>query len=695
MERFVRTPAGVQCLNDQEIDEFLGEINPRHLDEYIKYSDLEQKLDEAYDEIFQQRGSRHVIEHDCNRYTRHAVLQRMLGPHEERIPRIKLVEIIRQWKIPSFQQLQKQEEKQKDYFSHRPCWPRMRAFWSVRGPEVLFVGLVIAMQVAFGVWQAAKYQNSPDAAAFGWGGTVGKACAGALYPTFFFLILSTSRFFSTLLRRFRHFSRFFSLDFSQKFHIRMSCAALALATVHGLAHLAGTFTHGSAPSNKPAVLRVVGSHKLGGNFLYIDFIRSVPGFTGITALSLFYILALLSLPRMRRWSYNIFQLGHLLVYPIIGLMMAHGTEALLQKPMFGYFLAFPTFLLLLERMSRIIHGFFLIKATLKILDSQTVEMTAVIPTARPWDYSAGQYIFVQVPKISSWQWHPFTISFCRNKTIKLHIKTDGDWTTKLRNLGTEIEVGIHGPFGAPAQRFLEYRNFIVIGAGIGITPFAAILADLQHKADLDFGNPGCRDVSSRGSNPYVPSDQRAAGAPDGSRLHCAKNNGRRTDFHWIVRDGNYLMWLSDLLNKVSASQKFHHEHGGQSSLDIRINTYITAKSNRIASYVYSWLLEMGRTAESPASPLTGLLNDTYFGRPDLDRILDEHYKDMRQANKQACEGTSLSKAHTNSGSYKVGVFYCGAAALGEMLADKCSQLTIRGREDGSKIEYHCVIEVFT
>ncbi|KAM0308551.1 hypothetical protein ACHAPQ_012644, partial [Fusarium lateritium] len=120
---------------------------------------------------------------------------------------------------------------------------------------------------------------------------------------------------------------------------------------------------------------------------------------------------------------------------------------------------------------------------MKVLDKETVEITGVIPSERLWKYKAGQYIFLQVPAISFFQWHPFTVSFCRGNKMMLHIKTDGNWTAKLRDLGgesgeSEIEVGINGPFGAPAQRFYDFNHSIIIGAGIGVTPFSGILADL-------------------------------------------------------------------------------------------------------------------------------------------------------------------------------------------------------------------------
>lgn len=716
-----RSADNVQCLNDDEIDELLDDIDENG-DGFISYSDIKRKLEQAHDELVSQPNGHHVMSRDSDTFDNHALLGGVMGPDQPEIPRDDFARIIRQWKIPSLQQVKRKEDEEKSNYKRLPSWRRFRAYWTVHGPEVIFITLVVAMQVAFGVWQLVKYLSSPYMEAFGWGVIMAKACAGALYPTFFFLILSKSRYFSTLLRRSYYISRFFNWDLSQNFHIRIACVALLLVVLHALGHLTGTFVHGSDPANWEAITDIIGP----GERHYIDYIRSVPGITGIIGFGLFIILSLLSIPQIRRWNYNLFQLGHLLIYPIIGLMMAHGTAALFQQPLFGYFLAFPTFLVLFERLSRVFLAFYHLKANLEILDGETVEITVVIPKQRLWDYTAGQHIFLQVPEISFFEWHPFTISFCRGKTMMVHIKTDGDWTSKLRKLAgesgeAEILVGVNGPFGAPAQRFYDFRHSVVIGAGIGITPFSAILADLQHNNDLDHGGPS-QPGHRNDSDTLVSSDHEQNGASSNGRpLHPLKpvdapverqanrweqkaqsktftNDYRRTDFHWIVRDGNYLMWLSGLLNKVSISQKWHREHDEHSHLDIRINTHVTAKRKDIATHVYSWLLEMHRTDVHPVSPLTGLLNPTRFGRPDFNKILDEHYQDMRlfraSEARRKSEGGSSPRANTATGPYKVGVFYCGAAAVGEILADKCSELTIRGGNDGSKIEYHFMTEVF-
>ncbi|CAE7440041.1 RBOHE, partial [Symbiodinium necroappetens] len=42
-----------------------------------------------------------------------------------------------------------------------------------------------------------------------------------------------------------------------------------------------------------------------------------------------------------------------------------------------------------------------------------------------------------------------------------------------------VELQLQGPFGAPAQRVWEFRTVMVVGAGIGVTPFVSILRSVQ------------------------------------------------------------------------------------------------------------------------------------------------------------------------------------------------------------------------
>lgn len=414
---------------------------------------------------------------------------------------------------------------------------------------------------------------------------------------------------------------------------------------------------------------------------YVGFVRTLPGWTGITALGLFWIITILSMPWIRNRSYEIFQLGHLLMFPMIGLLCAHGTAQLLQYSMLGYWLAFPTILVIIERSIRVARGFLRIPAQMEILDDDTVAFSCKHPRGKNWRYEAGQYIFLQIPELSFFQWHPFTISACVGNTLQIHIKTDGDWTGRLRDLPTDrdIFVGIDGPFGAPAQRFYDFDRSLIIGSGVGITPFSAILTDLEqrvssHPDQSMKNNRDSTDVSALAAESSSDADipKNEAGVIN---LKADRSLPRRVDFHWMVRERNYLLWFSSLLNRA-------HELSTsipRSRLDLNIHTHITMKRKNISTHVFRYLLDQYRTKDVPYSALTGLRVRSLFGRPDLDAILLDFHEDMR---KQGWAGG------------KVGVFFCGSPVIGRVLSDACEELTLRGRHDGTKISYKFMMEVF-
>lgn len=680
--------ASEQYLTDDEIKRFIEELD-KDDNGCIDYWEIEHKLDEVHKEIAPTPQPHNLHHESRDEEDRHRFLRSIIGTDQDRIPVAEFENIVRKWDIPSLEQDRKEAKEEDDYLKKMSMWRRVRAYWAVKGPQILFLCMVVGMMLAFGIWQLHKYLTQRQyRRALGWGVVLAKTCAGLLYPTFFFLILSMSRWFSTFLRRFNHVSRFINWDLFQSFHIKMSIVALALATLHAIGHLTGSFVFGSMTSRQQNVAALLGEDAVPRS--YSDFVRSRPGWSGIVSLGLFYILALLSMPQVRKKSYEIFQAGHLLMFPIIGLMMFHGTAGLFQWPMFGYFLAFPTLLVLCERIWRFALGFWDITADLELLDDDTVAITATIPNYRFWDYKAGQFVFVQVPQLSRFQWHPFTISTCIGNRMQVHIKADGDWTNALHALAKEgkhktIKIGIDGPYGAPAQRFYDFEYSMIVGAGIGITPFSGILTDLHaHELQRVRTNEAARGEFSSSS--------------DDDEKKSPYKDHRRVDFHWMVRDRNNLLWFSGLLNEVFRGNE------EKSHLDVRMQTYVTQKRKNISTHVFRWLLEKHRTPEHPQSPLTGLVNATHFGRPDFGVIMEEHYQDMckvlaermegEKGERDARRGSGKKVSRDDEDEIKVGVFFCGAPVVGLQLADRCEELTARGRQEGRKIEYHFMMEVF-
>lgn len=117
---------------------------------------------------------------------------------------------------------------------------------------------------------------------------------------------------------------------------------------------------------------------------------------------------------------------------------------------------------------------------------------------------AGQYIFLSCPEISYFQWHPFTLTSAPEEDfISVHIRVCGDFTKALAQaLGCDFDkkggakdgksvampvappvnrslprVMVDGPFGSASEDFLNYETIVLVGAGIGVTPFASYVSN--------------------------------------------------------------------------------------------------------------------------------------------------------------------------------------------------------------------------
>ena len=103
-------------------------------------------------------------------------------------------------------------------------------------------------------------------------------------------------------------------------------------------------------------------------------------------------------------------------------------------------------------------------------------------------YKAGQYVFLCVPALSIWEWHPFSLSSSPNeKVVSLHARVLGDWTTRLYDLSKHPEsvtqIWVDGPYGNCALNLdnNEYKIFILVSGGIGITPMQSICNQLIYE----------------------------------------------------------------------------------------------------------------------------------------------------------------------------------------------------------------------
>jgi NADPH oxidase len=289
--------------------------------------------------------------------------------------------------------------------------------------------------------------------------------------------------------------------------------------------------------------------------------------------------------------------------------------------------------------------------------SGAMEFRIVKPSFK---YTAGQWLFLQVPEVSKFQWHPFTITSApEDPYVSVHIRQVGDFTralgervgatpsvvaalTQAAMKGSEkddkdsmygVPVGrgefveldpaavtrplpvvrIDGPYGAPAEDVFSSEVAVLIGAGIGVTPFASILKHIWYR-------------QKRG------------------RLGAL----RRVEFFWICRDAPSFGWFQTLLSEVEAAQMDPNF--------LRINIYLTQKLDQQTV----WNIVVN-DAGAEYDPLTLLRSRTMYGRPDWTAV----YTNIRQA----IEGGSYLPGASSQLKTRVGTYFCGPSAMAKSIRE--------------------------
>ncbi|KAG7386903.1 hypothetical protein PHYPSEUDO_015108 [Phytophthora pseudosyringae] len=109
-----------------------------------------------------------------------------------------------------------------------------------------------------------------------------------------------------------------------------------------------------------------------------------------------------------------------------------------------------------------------------------------LDTGEEFKYKAGQYAFLCVPTLASFEWHPFSFSSSPHEDlVRFHIKAVGDWTMTLLQAAPEarnerenpFKILIDGPYGnlsIDIEDSAAYSHFVFFAGGMGVTPMRAI-----------------------------------------------------------------------------------------------------------------------------------------------------------------------------------------------------------------------------
>ena len=148
----------------------------------------------------------------------------------------------------------------------------------------------------------------------------------------------------------------------------------------------------------------------------------------------------------------------------------------------------PLGIYILERVYRFIKS--LIPVEIVHVEEHPSKTLEIRMKRRFFRQDVGQYIFVNIPSISFLEWHPFTLTSCPedNPEFSVHIRIVGDWTEallkKVRQKGPNVKsmiIAADGPFGTASEDVFDYEIVMLVGAGIGVTPFASVLKSIYNK----------------------------------------------------------------------------------------------------------------------------------------------------------------------------------------------------------------------
>ncbi|CAB1325343.1 unnamed protein product [Coregonus sp. 'balchen'] len=211
----------------------------------------------------------------------------------------------------------------------------------------------------------------------------------------------------------------------------------------------------------------------------------------------------------------------------------------------------------------------------------------------------GQYVFLNCPAISQLEWHPFTMTSAPEEDFfSVHIRSVGDWTQKLISIVEQLpegaegpKMGVDGPFGTASEDVFDYEVAMLVGAGIGVTPFASILKSIWYKF--------------KDSNP--------------------KLRTRKIYFYWLCRETHAFEWFADLLQVLEREME---ERGMGDFLTYKL--YLTGWDQSHATHVMVH-------ADEDTDVVTGLKQKTNYGRPNWDK----EFEQVRKENPTSVVGTFL------------------------------------------------------
>ncbi|CAN1291064.1 Respiratory burst oxidase homolog protein E [Linum perenne] len=547
---------------------------------------------------------------------------------------------------------------------------------------------LIVMTLLF-TWKFVNYRNRAAFQVMGYCLATAKGAAETLKLNMALILFPVCRNTITWLRSTKA-RTVIPFDDNINFHKMIAVAIAIGVTVHAGNHLVCDFPRlTNASSDKFAL---IASHFDGKKPTYRDLLSGVEGLTGISMVVLMAIAFTLATSQFRRnvvklpspfnrlTGFNAFWYSHHLTGVVYILLFVHGTFLYLTDKWYDkntwMYLSLPLLLYVIERTIRTCRSEHqsakIIRVT--VLPGDVFSLTMSKPQG--FKYKSGQYIFLQCPSISPFEWHPFSITSAPgDEYLSVHIRIVGDWTQGLKQVFTEVndsptvigrakfgqlghmdhrgqpKLYVDGPYGAPAQDYKNYDVLLLVGLGIGATPFISILRDLLNNTRTTDSNTDT-SRSDYSSNSYASSS-----ATGGSTIKKKTLRTTNAHFYWVTREPGSFEWFKGVMDEVAEM-----DHKGQ----IEMHNYLTSVYEEgDARSTLITMVQALNHAKHGIDIVSGTRVRTHFARPNWREVF-----------------TKIASKHPFS---TIGVFYCGMPMLAKELKKLSQDMSHR---TSTRFEFH-------
>lgn len=329
-----------------------------------------------------------------------------------------------------------------------------------------------------------------------------------------------------------------------------------------------------------------------------------------------------------------------------------------------------------------------------------------------FEYNPGDWIYVLIPDIAKYEWHPFTISSAPEQegVIWLHIRAVGEWTRKLRQHFEGVESRNHlrrfiksGQFSMSIDNVLDddaNRQITEPGKTQQVALKLESFDKLQNSNELEptsqrvnknvspntlkifidgpYGSPSSQIFKTEhavlvatgiGVTPFASILQSIVHHYQKARQTCPKCSHnffdnrppfvfglKKVDFVWINRDQKSFEWFIKLLADLELTQSELPEEERFLDIHIHLTAMQTSQIKSIGIQLALYLMHEKNNKDL----VTGLKTRTKAGRPNWDELFQNIEQQKRG---------------------KVTVFFCGRPQLGRLLHRSCDKFGFNFRKE--------------